>query len=93
MRSRACARRFALDATGTQPHHAAAAARELRIVRHQDQRHAAIDMPAKQKLDHLLSGRLVEIAGRLVGDENRGVGASARASATRCCSPPDNCAG
>ena len=30
-------------------------------------------MPAKQKLDHLLSGLLVEIAGRFVGNENRRV--------------------
>ena len=29
--------------------------------------------PAEQKLDHLLSGLLVEIAGRLVGDEDRGI--------------------
>jgi hypothetical protein len=35
----------------------------------------------------------VEIAGRLVGEQDAGPVAEARASATRCCSPPDSWAG
>ena len=48
----------------------------------------------EQEVDDRLAGLLVEIAGRLVGEEDGRVpDAIARAIATRCCSPPDSCAG
>ena len=37
-------------------------------------RRAVLVMAAKQKLDDLSSGRFIEIAGRLVGDDDRGIG-------------------
>jgi hypothetical protein len=46
-----------------------------------------------KQIDDLAPGCGIEIAGRLVGQQRRGRGAVARAIATRCCSPPDNCAG
>ena len=60
-----------LDASRAQPHHAVAALRQRRIMRHQHQRGAALLMTGEQQLDDLAPGRLVEIAGRLVGDEDR----------------------
>ena len=59
------------DPPRAQPHHAVAALRQRRIVRHQYQRGAALLVAGEQELDDLTAGRLVEIAGRLVGDENR----------------------
>ena len=43
-------------------------------MRDQHQRHAALGMLAEQKVDDLLAGGFVEIAGRLVGDEDCGIG-------------------
>ena len=37
-------------------------------------RHAALGMLGEQQIDDLLAGGLVEIAGRLVRDEDRGIG-------------------
>jgi hypothetical protein len=51
-----------------------AALRQRGVVRHQHQRHAALRMFGEQEIDDLLAGCLVEIAGRLVRDEDRGVG-------------------
>ena len=78
---------------GTQPHGAAAARRERGVVRDQHQRGAVLAMTGKQKLDDLLAGILIEITGRFVGHQDGRSGASARATATRCCSPPESCAG
>ena len=58
-------------ASGAQPHHAVAALRQRGIMRHQHQRGAALLVAGEQQLDDLAAGRLVEIAGRLVGDEDR----------------------
>ena len=90
---RLCDPRAGLDPARAQPHHAIAALRQRGVVGHQHQRHAALGMLGEQEIDDLLAGGLIEIAGRLVRHQDRGVGASARASATRCCSPPDNCVG
>ena len=51
-------------------------------------------LPLEQQVDDRGAGRGVEIAGRLVGEDAvPGRGAVARAMATRCCSPPESCAG
>ena len=50
--------------------HPIATGRQLGVVGHEHQRHAVLAMAAKQKLDDLMSGGLVEIAGRLVGDDD-----------------------
>ncbi len=63
------------------------------IMGHQHQRGAALGVAGEQQIDDLLSCVLIQIAGRLVCDQICGFGASARATATRCCSPPDNSAG
>ena len=81
------------DPAGTQPHHAVAALRQRGVMGHQHQGHAALGVLGEQQIDDLLpvaSSRLPvgSSATRIAGS-----GASARASATRCCSPPDNCAG
>ena len=72
---------------------AIAALRERSVVRHKHQRHAALGVLGEQQVDDLLAGGFIEIAGRLIGHENGGIGRSARASATRCCSPPDSWVG
>ncbi len=59
------------DASGTQPHHPVAALRQCGIVRDEHQRGVAFLVAGEQQLDDLAAGRLVEIAGRFVGDENR----------------------
>ena len=61
-------------AARAQAHDAAAARGERGIVRHQHQRRAALFVAGEQQVDDLPAGVLVEIAGRLVGDENRGIG-------------------
>ena len=74
-----------------EPDHAAGAAGERQVVGDEDQRRAALRLRGEQKIgDHRAVGG-VEIAGRLVGKQDRRVGASARAMATRCCSPPESC--
>ena len=49
-------------------------ARERGIMRHQHERHAALAMLGEQQIDDLVSGCLVEISGRLVREQDRGVG-------------------
>ena len=64
-----------------------------RVVRDDDDRRAELPVGGAQRVEHLLRRRGVELAGRLVGQEQRaGALASATAIATRCCSPPDICA-
>ena len=46
-----------------------------------------------QQIHHGVAVRGVEVAGGLVGRAGCGSPASARATATRCCWPPDSCAG
>ena len=47
---------------------------------------------AQQRVQRV-GGLFVEIAGRLVGQQHRGRMIKARATATRCCSPPDSMPG
>ena len=63
-----------LDPAGAQPHDAVAALRQRVVVRHQNERGAALDVAGEQQIDHLLAGGLVEIAGRLVGDQDGRIG-------------------
>src|SRR5262252_6552883 len=65
---------LALDPARAQSHHTVATRGERVIVRHQHQRGAALLVASEQELDDLAAGRLVEIAGRLVGDEDGRVG-------------------
>ena len=46
-----------------------------------------------QQAEHLLGGVRVQVAGRLVGEHHRRAVDSARATATRCCWPPESSAG
>ena len=67
---------------------------DRRVVGHQDDRQAVLGVELLEEAEDLLAGLRVEVAGRLVGDqqvEQRLI--SARAIATRCCSPPESCAG
>ena len=65
----------------------------LGIVGDQQQAGAVARVLGEQAIDDEPAGRAVEIAGRLVGQQQRGPATKARAIATRCCSPPDSCAG
>ena len=47
----------------------------------------------RQRAKDMVGGVRIEIAGGLVGQQQRGALATARAMATRCCSPPDSSAG
>ena len=68
------------------------AADQLAIVRGDEHRRAAgVDL-AEQVHDLERQVR-IEVAGRLVGQDDRGSLTSARAMATRCCSPPDSSIG
>jgi Protein of unknown function (DUF1602). len=60
-----------------------------RIVRGEEQRLAAFMHKILQQLKRALGVCGVEIAGRFVARMTRGSFASARAIATRCCSPPE----
>ena len=64
----------AFDAARAQPHDAVAARGERRVVGDQHQRGAALRVAGEQQIDDLLAGGLVEIAGRLVGDQDRRIG-------------------
>ena len=64
------ARRPALDPSGAQSHDTVAARRERRIVRDEDEGRGALAMTLEQRSMICVPGILVEIAGRLVGDED-----------------------
>ena len=59
------------DLAGAQADHPVAARRERGVVRHQHERHVALGVAREHQVDDLAAGRLVEISGRLVGDEDR----------------------
>ena len=63
-----------------------------RIVRHHADGGAAAVQFAQQVHDGFAVGR-IEVAGGLVGQQDRGIAARARATATRCCWPPESCEG
>ena len=59
---------------------------------HDNRRALHIDVSEQAK--HLLAALGIQVARRLIGKEHQGfVHQSARATATRCCSPPDNLGG
>ncbi len=62
-------RRF-LDAARAHRHLARAAGGQRRVVGDQHQRHGALGRLGEKQVGHLPPGRLVEIAGRLVGDQD-----------------------
>ena len=47
----------------------------------------------EEEVEHGVGRRLVEVAGRLVGEDQPGRWARARPMATRCCWPPESCSG
>ena len=65
-----------------------------RAVRDDDQHRLLLPLKFQQQFADAGGGRAVEVAGRLVGQEQQaGVWISARARATRCRSPPESSAG
>jgi hypothetical protein len=74
------------DAVGDDPDH-------LHLVRDEHDRHAEFTVDAPQEAEHLLCGVGVEGARGLVGEEDAGLVASARAMPTRCFCPPESCSG
>ena len=62
--------------------------RHAGIVRHQDDREAVLAVQLLEHPQNFLAGLRVEVAGRLVGQQDAGWLISERAIATRCCSPP-----
>jgi hypothetical protein len=56
----------------------------------QHERGAQLAVQVEHQLHDLLAGGEVEAAGGLVGQQQAGCTTKARASATRCCSPPDS---
>ena len=67
--------------------------RDLRRVRHQYQACTEFAIELEHELEHALGVGTVEVARRLVREHDLGTVTSARATAVRCRSPPDNCAG
>ena len=77
-----------------QPDRSLGQACDLGIVRHEDERGPGGSVQFEHDLDDRLARLRVEIAGRFVGEqESLGRLIKARARATRCCSPPESCAG
>ena len=67
---------------------------DLRIVGHQDEGGVDIGAQLVEDVEDPRTGGAVEIAGGLVGEAGSAAwAAKARASATRCCSPPESWAG
>ena len=60
------------------------------LVRHHDDRDAALLVERGDHPHDLDAGRRVEIARRLVGEQHLRLRDDARAMATRCCWPPDS---
>src|SRR5690606_6918585 len=52
-----------------EPHHAIAALREAGVVGDEKERRAVLRAQLEEEVDHEPAGRLVEIAGRLVGEQ------------------------
>jgi len=62
-------------------------------MRDENERRAAFAVTGKKQIDDLRSVASSRLPVGSSATRIEGPGASARASATRCCSPPDNCAG
>ena len=67
-------RNLRIDAARAQPHHAVAAVGQRDVVGHQYERHAALGMFGEQKIDDLLAGGLIKIAGGFVGHQDSRIG-------------------
>src|SRR3954451_9165559 len=63
-----------LDPAGPQAHHAVAALGEVQVVGDEHQGRAALSFKPEQEPDDGVAGRLVEVAGRLVGEQERRIG-------------------
>jgi len=59
---------------------------------HQETAAGSRHQVARQR-QHVIGGRLVQIAGGLVGQQQQRFYRERAAIATRCCCPPDNCSG
>ena len=89
---RAPASSSAVDLSVANVDRAGGVGRHVGVVGHQDDRNPLGVEPLKHPQD-LHAGVRVEVAGRLVGQDQRGLVHQARAMATRCCCPPDICDG
>jgi len=64
------------------------------IVRDHDDGLVEFAIQALEQGENFRRGNFVQIAGRLVGHDQSGIGYDrARAMATRCCCPPESCLG
>jgi hypothetical protein len=59
----------------------------------EDQGGAVFAIKREQQIGNFVPGLAIEVAGGLIGEQQAGRPLKARASATRCCSPPESCAG
>ena len=92
--STVCARQtITLDEPIAHRDHPVGVAGNLRIVRHQDQRCPFFPVQRQQQVQHVPAVCAVQIAGRSSAIRMGGRVINARASATRCCSPPESCTG
>ena len=66
---------------------------QLLVVSDEDGGQPALDVELLEQAGDGLAGVRVEVAGGFVGEQELGPPTRARASATRCCSPPDNSPG
>jgi len=73
--------------------HAIAAGGERAVVGHEHERRTVLAVAAKQKLDDLAPGGLVEIAGRLVGDQDGRIGCERARERHALLPPPESSAG
>ena len=85
--------RLALHATTLKANQAIGHGRERGIVRDDDDRNALLAAGILQQLQDLLTGFIVERARGLVAQKQLGVLCQCAAEDTRCCSPPESCAG
>ena len=88
-------RRAALHDPARLEHDDAVGEREglLLVVCHQDRRDAQLALQRADLVAHLLAEARVEVRERLVEQQHSGFRTSERASATRCCCPPESCRG
>ena len=63
------------------------------VVRDQDQGGRMLPVHVEQQVADMFARVLVEVARGLIGEKNARAVHEGAASATRCCSPPESCAG
>ena len=64
--------------------------RERQIVSDENRSEPVRAVQAFQQFEDHFPGPEIQVAGGFVGEQNRGFPTRARASTTRCCSPPDS---